>query len=341
MIRLLLFVLATSVVLAGERAQSGGKKDNFGEVEVLFANGSLVRLTLVQEKIDIETQYGKLSVPLTDVRRIEFGLHMPEGMDKKVGSAIQQLGSGDFKEREGAVRELVALGVHAYPAVLKATKSPDLEVAKRALDAATRIRAKVAAKELGLGADDRVVTAKFIIVGRILTRAIKARTEYFGDAQLSLPQLRHLRVLVDSKDGNVIIDAGKYANANEWLDTNVMVDATSMLIIAASGQIDLRPQEPGTILCGPQGYGPAAGGGFNAGGPGGKGKNKGGGFAPASRVYPGVLLGRIGDDGEIFVIGERYEGMPDRQGKLFLNINPSRYDTTSTGTYQVRVSTRN
>ncbi|HWY85147.1 MAG TPA: hypothetical protein VNX28_00400, partial [Gemmataceae bacterium] len=143
MIRLPLIMIATAFALSTGYAQTGGKKDNPGEVEILFANGSLVRMTMIQEKIDILTPYGKLNVPLKDIRRIEFGLHVPDGMDKKVDAAIKQLASADFKEREGAVRELVALGVYAYPSLLQAAKSADLEVAKRATDAVARVRAKV------------------------------------------------------------------------------------------------------------------------------------------------------------------------------------------------------
>src|SRR5262245_5573637 len=55
-----------------------------GEVEITFANGSLVRMTLLPEKIEIDTQYGKLSVPARDVRRIDFGLHFPEGTSDKI-----------------------------------------------------------------------------------------------------------------------------------------------------------------------------------------------------------------------------------------------------------------
>jgi hypothetical protein len=353
MIRFFLLVTATLVALSAAHAQSGAMKNNSGEVEILFANGSLVRLTLEQEKIDIETLYGKLNVPLKDIRRIEFGLHVPDGVDKKVEVAIKKLASGDFKERDGAVHELVTFGAYAYPALLLAAKSSDPEVAKRATDAVARIRAKVPAKELKLAADDRVVTSKFTIVGRIITPSIKARTEYFGEAQLILPQLRHLRVLAESRDAELTIDAAKYSNANEWLETNVTIDGTSILSIAATGQVDLCPQMPGTIVAGPKGHSQGAVGGFGGadggfGGPGGiggaapagKGK-KGGGFGPAAKNLPGALLGRIGENGDIFLIGARFEGIPESEGKLYLHINPTQFDTASSGTYQVRIVTKN
>src|SRR5262245_5520047 len=108
-------VLVLLVVAAG-RSQPGGDKKNDNdrktaprEAEVSFANGSLVRMTLAAEKIEISTVYGKLSVPVQDIRRIEFGLHFPEGAETKIETAIKQLGAVEFKERVAAVQELVAL----------------------------------------------------------------------------------------------------------------------------------------------------------------------------------------------------------------------------------------
>src|SRR5262249_37049342 len=157
-----------------------------------------VRMTLVSEKIDIVTPYGKLSVPPRDVRRIEFGLHLPEGADKKIETAIKQLSSAEFKEREAAGRELVALGAFAYPALMQAAKSAEQETARRAQDAINKIKTKVPAKDLHLSKDDKIVTPTFTIVGRITTPALKAKTEYFGDVELALANLRQLRFVADS-----------------------------------------------------------------------------------------------------------------------------------------------
>ncbi len=346
--RVLFFVAFALAALSTAHGQSSAKKDSAGEVEILFANGSLVRLTLVQDKLEVQTLYGNLSVPVRDIRRIDFGRHVPDGVDQKVEAAIKRLASNDYKERDGAVQELLVHGPYAYAALLTAAKNTDLEVAKRATETIARIRAKVSAKELKLAEDDRVVTGKFTIVGRIVTPSIKARTEYFGDAKLTLPQLRQMRVLADAKDAEVTVDAAKYGNPNEWLETSVSVDTSSILSISATGQVDLSPQMPGNIVCGPQGVGPG-GGGFA--GPGGAfgvaaggmvgGKGKKGAIGPAARNSPGALLGRIGEDGEVFYVGARFEGVVGNEGRLYLHINPTQFDTTSTGTYSVRISTRN
>jgi hypothetical protein len=51
---------------------------------------------------------------------------------EQINKLIQQLGSGDFAEREKATRELDALGTKALDALRKAAKSDDAEISRRA-----------------------------------------------------------------------------------------------------------------------------------------------------------------------------------------------------------------
>ncbi|MCI0641263.1 MAG: hypothetical protein L0Y72_00970 [Gemmataceae bacterium] len=343
----LILVAAALMAASAGHSQTGKKKNEPGEVEMTFANGSLVRMTLVPEKIEISTPYGKLSVPTRDIRRIDFGLHLPEGADKKIEAAIKQLGNADYQQRESAVQELVALGAYAYPALLQAARSGELETAKRAQDALSRIRAKVPTKELRLGEDDTVVTPRFTIVGRILPTSIKAKSEYFGEVELPVAKLRHLRLLVDPRDSDVAVDAGKYAQPNQWLDTGIVIEGPGNFAIVASGEVELRPSQPGTLVCGPRGYtrdgGPGAGmpaGAAAFGAAGFVAKGKKGMMVAVGRAYPGTLLGRIGENGDTFVIGDRFEGVADRDGKLYLQIMSSPYENVSAGSYQVKVIVR-
>src|SRR5262249_13212483 len=90
MLRTVLIVavfLGVSVVAPSQTSE----KKKPADVEATFANASVVRVTLLAEKIEVDTVYGKLSVPVRDVRRIEFGMRLPEGADKKIETAIKQL----------------------------------------------------------------------------------------------------------------------------------------------------------------------------------------------------------------------------------------------------------
>jgi hypothetical protein len=51
-----------------------------------------------------------------------------------------------------------------------------------------------------------------------------------------------------------------------------------------------------------------------------------------------MLVGRIGEDGPIFPIGRRYEGMPTRAGTLYLGIIPIGGNNVPAGKYQVKIT---
>jgi hypothetical protein len=298
--------------------------------DIHFLNGSTVRVQIQSDKVEIETPYGKLAVPMKDIHAIEFGVHLPEGHADKIATAIKKLGSGDFREREKAAALLVELGPHSYAATVEATRSKEAEVSMRAKEVATKLLAKFPKKDLKLNTDDRVVTPTFPIVGRILTPSIKVKADYFGDAELSLADMRTLRTLgAVGVDVDVAVDASKYAVRGQWLATNFQVDGRSAIVITAKGLVDLSPDDPGQIVVSPSGYrsGPGMAGGF-------------GGKKASTKLSGGVLLGKIGENGDTFVIGERYEGTPSHEGKLYLQINPSPYSPMSSGSYDVKAAVK-
>lgn len=325
-------------------AKAGRADIKPGDVEVLFFNGSKVRLHIQSAKLDIATIYGQLSVPIQDVKAIEFGLRFPEDVLAKLDRAVKNIGSGDYREREKAAKTLIELGPYAYPAVLKESQSKSAEVAARSKEILQKLRAKHSKNDLKTTVDDKVVTPSQTIVGRILTATVKAQADYFGNVDLKLANMRSLRAIAaPGQEVEVTIDAAKYAVQGQWMDTNYEVNRTA-LSITAKGQIDTWPQQPGQWMCGPGGV--QAGGG---GGPGGIVFNGGGGIQPGRQrivagmnmqALGGALLGKIGADGEIFLIGERYEGAPDAEGKLYLHIGPSPWNCASTGIYTVKIAAK-
>src|SRR5262249_5429184 len=116
--------------------------------DVTFADGSTMRVTLVSESVEVETKYGKLTIPAADVQRIAFAFRSPDDVAKKVKTAVQRLAENNFEEREAATKELREFGLRAYPALEEAAKSTDAEVAKRAAGLLEEIRAKVSADDL-------------------------------------------------------------------------------------------------------------------------------------------------------------------------------------------------
>ncbi len=300
--------------------QGSGKKDMpANQAEVRFGDGSLVRMTILQEHLEVQTKYGKLKVPVKDIRRIEFGLHLPEGVAPQIQAAIQLMGSNVYKQREGAVRDLVDLGHLAFPAVQKAAGSADLEVAQRAASVLKQISLKVAPENLRLQSDDTIQTVEFPIIGRIVSPTIKAYSVHFGELSLKLSDLRTMSLRGGQDDLELTVDAAKNGSQpDQWLDSGVTVAPNLRLTIRAEGQVDLWPQGPGQYLAGPKGYTTAGKGGV---------------------FMAGTLIGRIGETGKAFVVGEQFEGAPGQEGKLYLHIVPSPWNNASSGTYRLRIRT--
>lgn len=307
-----------------------------GDVEIHFLNGSKVRMIIQSEKLEVATAYGKLSVPVKDVRGIEFGLHFPEGMEAQIEAAIKGLGASDYREREKADKALLELAPFSYPAVVGASRTKDLEVSKRAKDLLVKLHAKHPKKDLKTTADDKVVTQHFTIVGRILTTTVKAKTEYFGEQELNLAKMRSLRAMTGgSPDMEFALDSSKYANAGQWFDTGYQCDGRTTISITAKGLIDVWPQQGGQFMSGPAGFNHTR----NGGGPGGMavGGRKIGNVLNGN-AHGGMLIGKVGEDGDYFLVADRFEGIPEGEGRLYLHIGPSQWNCVCNGSFDIKIT---
>src|ERR1700722_20779205 len=56
-----------------------------------FHNGTTIRVVPLDKQLEIVTKYGKLLVPTSDIRRIEFGLHTPDDMARQADEGMKDL----------------------------------------------------------------------------------------------------------------------------------------------------------------------------------------------------------------------------------------------------------
>ena len=324
MSRLRFAVLIPSLLWAGTSFADNAPKtetaNKNAEIEVKFGDSSTLRMIILQDSLEIVTKFGKIPVPLAEVRKIDVGLHLEEGVAQQLEAAVKQLGSEGFKEREAAVNQLVALGPAAYPTLQAAAKSTDLEVSKRAETGLSRLKAKYPADQLRVTTQDRVITKDSIVAGRIVSPTIKAKTRYFGTVDLKLSDLRSILWLAGITETEVTVDAAKYCSSTAWMDSGITLDAGNGLLISASGDVDLLPANGGQFITGPQG------------------NNIHGNQGPGGRL-PGMLVGKIGEKGTIFIIGENYHGTPGQEGKLYLQIVPGRFggNQPAQGQYEMKI----
>jgi hypothetical protein len=260
-------------------------------------------------------------VPVTEIRRIEFGLHTSEALLAKIEAAIRQLTSDSFPQREEATKELIGYGAAAYPALKIAAVSSDQEVMRRAKAAMDRIRDRVPAAKLNVRPDDFMQTNEFPVQGRIVQPTLKARTAYFGDRDLQIADLRAIRWTMGGNDTHEFaLDPGPYSNQDmsQWLDTGIVLEDAAT--ITAAGQININPNNGNGYMTGPAGHR-----NYQA--------NNG------LTFRPGALLGKIGEDGTTFLVGERHESAKRAaEGKLYLQVMPGPWGNPFSGAYKIKVA---
>jgi hypothetical protein len=313
--------LFTTAAASGQdgakKAASGGSA---GNVEVRFADGGAMRMTIGEEHLQLVTPHGTLKIAVADIRRLDLATRIPETTLRQIELLIIDLGSPQFNMREKAGAELLALAEKAYPAVVRAAQSSDAETAKRAKDLAAKIRARVPAQRLRIREKDVVYTTDSTISGRLELGHFAARTQQFGSVQLKLMDVASMYFLGDGADVELKL-GGRYAlNDEVWLDTQIEVTENGSITITATGEIDMY----------------ATGGytGQYVGTPKGKKAWPGSNGLP---YEPGTLIGRIGESGKVFTIKEHFEESAPATGRLYLRAAGNPYNVTTLGEYTIKI----
>jgi LCCL domain len=205
-------------------------------VEVRYTDNSTMRLTLRDDRVEIDTRYGKLLIPAADVRRIEFATRVPADVTKRIEAAVANLGSPQYKLREAAAAELLGLREKAYPALQQAAKHADAEVARRAEELLDKLREEVPTEQLEPRPNDVVHTADMTVTGRIAAASLRVETFQFGEQSLKLSDVRSLRSLavpdtesVAVEPKNVMADPGNLTALHNQIGKTFYVRVTGVL----------------------------------------------------------------------------------------------------------------
>lgn len=183
-----------------------------GVLEVHFTDESILHLKLRDENVELITPYGRLSIPVGDIEKVEVGLRVPADMAKRIEAAVANLGSSVVRAREAASAELLALKEKAYPALLRASKHPDDEVAHRAEEILEKLRDAVSEDRLTAREHDVIFTKDSAIAGRLAATTLRVTTAQFGEQQMKLADVVSIRVpgATEAKPDakNVLADPG-------------------------------------------------------------------------------------------------------------------------------------
>ena len=290
--------------------------------EITFAmrDGTLFRGKIDVKTFEVDTLYGKLAVPATDVIRIRIGKNSNRDLKDRIDKLVADLANKDFRIREEAQKELAKLGKMAYAELDAASHSTDSEVRERASTLLADITLEE--EEELQPADDEVVTPAFVIRGTIKLDALSVVTK-FGTLRVDKKDLLTLTLAEPEFAVKAMTLSGRNTTQSQWLDTGIRVKKGDHLILSASGSINWinfgQSSEPG--------------GNSNWG----TWRTLG-----SQPIYNGALVGKIGAGGAFFFVGEKYNEKASGDGMLFLAIaaNWGGQQMPSSGEYKVKIEVR-
>lgn len=173
---------------------SSAKRDN--SVEMALRDGSLVRGTLSIQLVEVETPYGKLTVPLSDITRIRMGRNAAPDLKARIESLIAKLGDNSFQIREQAQADLAKMGAQAFNELTAALESKDAEIVSRA----KILLEAMDAEESTDPPLDEVETKLFLITGTIKLPEITIATAH-GTLKIGKPDI--LSITFAASEGEV------------------------------------------------------------------------------------------------------------------------------------------
>jgi len=162
-----------------------------GSLHLRFSDNSFVNILARDEKVTFVTEYGKLSIPVVQLQKLDLGRRVSDDVARKIAAAIAKLGSDDFEERERAAAELLRFGAKAYSDLQTAGEGGDLEVKLRARQILDKIKARIGPDSPQLRSHDIVWTGGSKIVGKVEDDVLQVST-LFGDIKVKLADVRSL-----------------------------------------------------------------------------------------------------------------------------------------------------
>jgi hypothetical protein len=287
----------------------------------ILADGSEIAGKVTVKSLTVNTAYGKLVVPLAEVRRLRVGRGRDEETRKRVAALILKLGSSDFNQRQGASKELVRMGADALDQLRAAVKSDDAEIRTRAGKIAAQIREGIAPEDEEedstrplAGDEDELVTRRFTAKGRLELDQFEVATNY---GRLVVPCCEVIcAIFSEPEEKLTTLKVQGHQTVRAPLRTRVKLKKGEAVKITASGSINFTNWRR-TIP--PEGD-------------------------PRYGTYNGkpkmCLLYRVGGSGQYQPVGRSTSFKAKKSGELCFCVNYSSNPGNCTGAWRVKVAVR-
>lgn len=290
--------------------------------------GSVVAGRLSTETVTVETAFGKLEVPVSNIVSFTPGLDSHPEERKKIGRLIQQLGSNNAGERDTAQRSLTDLGKTIHTELARYASDDDTE--RR-----TRVQKILAELEEGEDDDDldpsaarpwlaqdSLETTLFTVVGKISPQTFDLQTP-FGPLKVAISDIRRGERETEQKPEikKVIAVRGEHLIQLGMVSSGVRLNRGDRIQISADGKLTMSPWGNNSFST------PDGSEQFQW-------------YVP-NQIPGGALVGRIGTGGKVFKVGSKHTQTVAKPGILYLGIamNPqfASQDYNFPGGYDVKL----
>lgn len=293
-------------------------------VRLHLLDGSIVTGKLSVKEILVDTQFGKLTIPVTNILSFRPGLDSFPELSKQINDLITNLAASDYNEREAAQKELIRMGPPIRKLLEARQKSDDDAERGRRLKVILEGFEEAGSDEEGATPEwiplDTIVTTDFTVVGTIVQKKFSISSK-FGELTVNLGDVRVAERNTGAKEDirkSIAVDGSAIAQRS-FKNTKIRVEAGDRVTITAEGTITMTPWGSNAMATpdGSPNYG----------------------WYMGNEIAAGALVAKISDSGPIFKVGSKNTFVAKKSGTLMLAIgmNPSYANQAFPGKYDVKV----
>lgn len=305
------------------------------EFTLNLKDGNIVTGTTKTSTVVLETDYGKLTIPIKNVSSIVLGIHPDNSLKNTISNLSKQLLSSVEDDRKKAYEQLVAMKAGAIPVmedVLYSSSEENTHFDYTLSNAISELKAIHNVSNNYSTKDVITIDYEYNMGGKYDFEKISLKTEY-GDLTIPREKIDKIDVLytdasTDSKSFKLLASTHISSNNNGgWLKTGIVVKNGQTISIAANGEVTLASLSNNKYK------------------PDGSVKNNneedysGNSSTSTSPVYGNVVF-KIGDSGTTTKAGAKFTGKATSTGMLYLSIYETVYNANNSGFYVTNVSVK-
>ena len=290
--------------------------------------GSVVAGRLSTEMVTVETEFGKLDVPVANIVSFTPGLDSHPEERKRIGRLIQQLGSNAAAERDTAQRTLTEMGRTIQNELPRYAQDDDTERDTRVQKILSELEDADDDDEADHPharpwlAQDSLETNLFTVVGKISPQTFDVQTQ-FGPLKVAISDIRRGERELDQKPEirKSVAVTGEHLVQFNMQTSGIRLNRGDKVQVTADGRLTMTPWG-NTTFSTPEGSEQFQ-------------------WYAANQIPGGALVARVGTSGKVFKVGSKNTFTSPRAGVLYFGIAMSpqfaTQDYNYPGRYDVKV----